>query len=917
MNGDRWEKIEDLFHRAADLAPADRGALLDSACAGDPALREEVESLLAADAEPEGVMEAAVAEAAQDLRGDTEEAAARVGERIGPYAIVGLIGKGGMGAVYRAVREDEFRMDVALKLLKRGTDTEASLRRFRKERQILAALQHPNIARLLDGGATEDGLPYFAMEYVEGRPLLEYSASLSIRQRLELFRSVCGAVQYAHQHLIVHRDLKPGNILVTADGTPKLLDFGIAKLVDPESTGAEMTLTVAGARVLTPDYASPEQVRGEPITIASDIYSLGVVLYELLTDRRPHHLDTYSPLEIERAICREEPKKPSTWNRQLDPDLDNIVLMALRKEPQRRYGSVEQLSEDVRRYLENRPVRARKDTLGYRAGKFVRRNKLGLLGAMLAVAVLGTGVVAVSRQARRAEYRFRQVRRLAHTVLFDLNPEIETLAGSTKARELLVNTSLQYLDSLAAEAADDPGLQFELAEAYEKIGDVQGNSKFANLGHPKASLESYAKALRIARRVGASRPALELVARVYSKIGHVQAWEMGRFSEAVETLRQGVRAAEAIPPATGDPAYELRAEAYGVLGDGCTHSHPEQAKDPYRRSLEIAREWAAALPSPKSRNFLSRATSRWGLVLWQSGELNGALAFKREALGIVDDLRREQPTNMALRVRRAILCRDIGNISGNPEEFNLGNPTAAAEWLQRSLDDSERMAASDPDDQNAPRLVAEMTAQLGEVVGESDPVKAEQLFRRSIALSAQVLKAEPEDAASRGVAASMKMGFGRILWKLGRRGEALAQLDAAVDALEALHRENPEHVEFALDLGKALNTRAAHRLGSAEAAGAEQDLARSMGILDPTFRANPRNLTALRYLADCHQGLGDLAASRSDWREAGLEYRNSRDLWDRWKQVGTSSVYDQTRRDRAARLVAGAAKKSSPTAYSR
>jgi serine/threonine protein kinase len=253
-------------------------------------------------------------------------------------------------------------------------------------------------------------------------------APLSIRQRLELFRSILAAVQHAHQNLIVHRDLKPGNILVTADGTPEL------PISDRQAGGpqrrAASSPSPSRARLMTPDYASPEQVRGLPVGIPSDIYSLGVILYELLTGERPHRIETYSPEAIERAICREETRKPSTRNRQLDPDLDNIVLMALRKEPQRRYGSVEQFSEDIRRYLENRPVRARRDTLGYRTGKFVRRNKVAMLIAALAAVGLAAGIVAVNRQARRAEYRFRQVRRLAHTVLFDLNPEIETLEGS-------------------------------------------------------------------------------------------------------------------------------------------------------------------------------------------------------------------------------------------------------------------------------------------------------------------------------------------------------------------------------------------------------------------------------------------------------------------------------------------------------
>jgi serine/threonine protein kinase len=456
MSDDRWRQIEELFHQAADLAPADRAAFLRRACDGDEELQREVESLLAADASRDTFLKAAVADATSLLPSAPDRSAGLIGKRIGPYSITRVIGKGGMGSVYGAVRDDDIRMQVAVKLLARGTDTEAALGRFRAERRILAGLQHPNIARLLDAGATEDGLPYFVMEYVDGSPLLDYATPLSTRQCLELFRSVCAAVQYAHQNLVVHRDLKPGNILVTADGTAKLLDFGIAKLLDPESAGSTLTLTGTGVRLMTPDYASPEQVRGEPVTTATDIYSLGVILYELLTGRRPHHIETSSPAAIERAICLEEPTKPSAVNPRLDHDLDNIVLLALRKEPQRRYASVEQFSEDIRRYLEGRPIRARKDTLGYRANRFVRRNKLAVAAAALVVLGTLTGLAAVNRQARRAEYRFQQVRKLADTVLFDLNSEIESLAGSTKARELLVKTSLAYLDSLAAEGSNDP-----------------------------------------------------------------------------------------------------------------------------------------------------------------------------------------------------------------------------------------------------------------------------------------------------------------------------------------------------------------------------------------------------------------------------------------------------------------------------
>jgi serine/threonine-protein kinase len=334
---------------------------------------------------------------------------------VGRYTIQGLIGKGGMGSVYRAVREDDFRMQVAIKLLKRGTDTDAALGRFRAERQILAGLQHPNIARLLDGGATEMGSPYFVMEYVDGAPLLEYAAGLTIAQRVQLFRPVCSAVQYAHQNRIVHRDIKPANILVTSEGIPKLLDFGIAKLLHPGTDGATMTLTLTGARVMTPDYASPEQVKGEPVTPATDVYSLGTVLYELLTGKRAHQVKGYSLEEMLKEIWTQDPPKPSSVVKELDEDLDNIVLKALRKEPERRYGSAAELSEDLDRFLQNRPVHARKESLTYRGRKFLKRNRVptvaAALGAVMILAlVVGLGGVGVRRLAREPFQNLRMTR---------------------------------------------------------------------------------------------------------------------------------------------------------------------------------------------------------------------------------------------------------------------------------------------------------------------------------------------------------------------------------------------------------------------------------------------------------------------------------------------------------------------------
>jgi serine/threonine protein kinase/tetratricopeptide (TPR) repeat protein len=415
MNPERWARIEGLFQAALERSPGERAVFLKEACADDPALRQEVESLIASHEQAGPFLAASAFAAAGQLLAENEDQPMPE-QRLGSYQLVREIGRGGMGAIYLATRaDDEYQKQVAIKLVKRGMDTDSIIRRFRNERQILANLDHPNIARLLDGGTTADGRPYFVMDYVEGLPIDVYcdTRQLSTTERLQLFRTVCSAVHYAHEHHIIHRDLKPSNILVTAEGVLKLLDFGIAKVLDPERVA--QTVDATGAlRLLTPEYASPEQVRGEPVTPASDVYSLGVLLYELLTGRRPHRVHAPTPLEIERMVGETEPEKPSAvinriaerssadgrtptpesvselrhtrpkaLRRRLAGDLDNLVLMALRKEPERRYPSVAAFSEDIRRHLEGQPVTARRDTFAYRSVKFIHRNKAGVLQTTL------------------------------------------------------------------------------------------------------------------------------------------------------------------------------------------------------------------------------------------------------------------------------------------------------------------------------------------------------------------------------------------------------------------------------------------------------------------------------------------------------------------------------------------------------
>src|SRR6202171_92880 len=554
MTPERWQRINEMFHGALVLEGRARSEFLVAESAGDDALRGKVAALLASHEQAEGFIQGSVfGDAAQLLVED--EAQAMIGQHIGLYKISREIGRGGMGTVYLATRDDDqYEKQVAVKVVKRGMDTDLVLARFRNERQILASFDHPRIARLFDGGSTETGLPYFIMEYIEGQAIDEYcdSQRLSTAARLELFRTVCAALQYAHQHLVIHRDIKPSNILVTAAGVPKLLDFGIAKLLHSETTQGTATTAIV-QRLMTPEYASPEQVRGEHVTTVSDVYSLGVLLYELLSGHSPYHFKTLLPQDIAQVISDNEPEKPSSvinrveevttggrkgrkltpesvsktrdsrpekLRRKLAGDLDNIVLMSMRKEPHRRYSSVGQFSEDIRRHLEGLPVVARKATLSYRAAKFVRRNTVAVAAAAVISLILIAGVAAtgwethVARGERaraeaagtRAERRFNQVRKLAHSVLFDYNEAIQDLPGSMPVRARLVKDALEYLDSLAGEANDDPSLQRELATAYEKVGDVQGRTLRANMGDTAGAKDSYRKALRIRETLVAANP---------------------------------------------------------------------------------------------------------------------------------------------------------------------------------------------------------------------------------------------------------------------------------------------------------------------------------------------------------------------------------------------------------------------------
>jgi len=541
MLPERWSEVKDKLHEALQLEPVRRAVYLDEIGVIDADLQRDLESLIAFH-ERTGTdfLNAPVAQVTSALA-SLNEPDALLGRRVGSYQIMGQIGVGGMGEVYRAFRaDDEYKKQVAIKLVRAGQNSDFVINRFKNERQILASLDHPNIARLLDGGTTEKGVPYFVMELIEGLPIDEYcdTHKLPATERLKLFVQVCSAVQYAHQHLFIHRDIKPSNVLVTSEGVPKLLDFGIAKILEGGTEVAQLEPTLTFFRVLTPGYASPEQVRGATITTSSDIYSLGVVLYVLLAGRSPYQLTKPTSEEIARAVCEVEPEKPSAVVRrticegketaQITPahlaalregsveklsnrlrgDLDDIVLMALRKEPQRRYASVEQFAQDIQRHLDSLPVLARKDIFSYRVSKFVNRHRFGVISASVFAIGLLTALLVTLRSNRiardertRAEHRFNDVRKLANSMIFDLPGPIHAIPGSATVEKMLYDNGLKYLDSLAEEAKGDSSLQRELAAAYKRLGDSQGFPYGGSLGDYPGALASYRKSLQMRQRL--------------------------------------------------------------------------------------------------------------------------------------------------------------------------------------------------------------------------------------------------------------------------------------------------------------------------------------------------------------------------------------------------------------------------------
>jgi eukaryotic-like serine/threonine-protein kinase len=859
MKTENWQKIKGLFHAAVDLDAAERPAFLAGACAGDDESRRRVEALLTSHEQAglflisPALVDAGIVPAAGRERA-SEDAA---GQRIGSYAVIRELGRGGMGTVYLAARaDDNYRQRVAIKLVNRGMDTEAILRLFFMERQILANLEHPNIARLLDGGATADGLPYFVMEYIEGRPINRYcdERRLTVPERLELFGEVCAAVQHAHQHLVVHRDIKPSNILVTAEGVPKLLDFGIAKLLTPGWATETADPTAGMLTRMTPDYASPEQLWGRHITTASDVYSLGVVLYELLCGHRPYRVTGGVPEEMARQVLQGEPLKPSAalttaegsrgtgtrgttpaapdsvgrttgrLRRRLAGDLDNLVLKALRKEPQRRYASVHELAEDIRRHLEGLPVTASPDTFGYRARKFTLRHKAGVLAAAAVVITLLTATVITAWQAHvaraervKAERRFNDVRKLANSLVFELHDSIQDLPGSTPSRELLVSRALEFLDKLAGEAGQEPSLQLELAAAYDRVGDIQGGFGTSHLGQRRKAGESYRKALAIREALAAEAP--------------------------------------------GDVGFRQQlATSYTKMGD----------------------------------------------ILWIGVDIDGALASYGRALEIDEKLAAELPGDVAIRSDLAVAHRNVGNMRGAGD-----HAVEALKNTREAVVLFEGLSAADPGDTKLQYELALSYDKVAEILTglTENHAEALSLMRKAQNIGERLAAADPLNAKLRRGQGVGHFNVAMVSTKLGDTRTGLESSRKALSIFTELSSADPQNDEFRQAVAIVQTFVCEMMIKNEDAAGAIKLLRRSLLSLEESFSASPTDEIAHFRIANVQADLGQgYAALASDagtparkrlsyWREARSWLQKGEGIYQGFRDAGKLTGEDETRLD--------------------
>jgi tetratricopeptide (TPR) repeat protein len=794
-----WQQVEEIFHQALDMPAAARAQFIRERCSGDAAMEREVLGTLAG-------------YDAQERISARRSAKSIEGARFGAFEIVLKIGEGGMGAVYLARRLGDFEQRAAIKLIS-GTPAATALmaERFLQERQILAGLEHPNIARLLDGGVTHDGQPYLVMEYVEGIRLDDYCEShqLSVPERLELFRKICAAVHFAHQHLVIHRDLKPGNILVTEQGEPKLLDFGIAKVLAAPDNGADQTMTLIASLLLTPQYASPEQIQGLPCTVASDVYSLGVILYQMLAGTGPYSATASTPAEMIAAVVTGEARRPSVvapenLKAPLRGDLDSIVLKALAKKPGDRYGSAEQFSEDVRRHLERLPVIAVEGTRLYVARKFLRRHRVGVAAAAIILLALLAGLAGTLWQARvadreraLAQQRFSDSRKLANYLLFPLYDSVQALPGSLPVRADMATQSLLYLDRLAAAKGQDRGLSLELAEGYLRLGEILeaplggGDS----LGNASKALESDQKALAIletlSRNNGSDPRVLQDLAKADFQMGPALNF-LGKSAGGIARLSEAITIFDRL--AASNPrdvdrridagrAYVALMDVIGSPGGGLTEQGTKDRVLAAANKAYAHFDAALAISPMETRSLLglARAENLAGTLQMTLDPRLGIATVRKglDALHRLPPAARNTPDTQIDEARMETMIA-FG-------QAQIGQNAEALQTLEHPRELYDRLAAVDPKNgtntrrrMNVYRTLAMIQLSLGN--------KSEALadYRKVVELTNGLIAIDPSKVSNFVIGAEAQGRAAKLLAAEGRMDEAAQYAKTSIDTLKRI-----------------------------------------------------------------------------------------------------------------------------------
>ena len=783
-NSDDYQKVKDVFIAALDVAPEKRRAFLDGYGA-DEKLLGEVESLLKAREEAGEFLNHV--SAADTVFKFADQNGKYTGRKIGSYVIEKEIGRGGMGVVFLAGRED-FKQKAAIKLIKRGMDSDAILERFTREREILAALNHPYIARLTDGGTTEEDTPFFVMEYVEGIPIDEFCKNkrISSKETLELFGKVCEAVAFAHQKLVVHRDLKPSNILVTEDGTPKLLDFGIAKLLN--STDANDTQT--NLRVLTPAYASPEQIQGETVDTTSDVYSLGKILSELLQVS-----DCSSGIGAINGNV--QPKINSAQS--LPVDLQAVLQTALRPERVRRYNSVEKFAEDLRRFQIGLPVTARKDTFSYRTAKFIQRKRYAVAFGLLFVLTLIGGLLATlwqAREARReravAERRFDNLRNISGSFITEIHTAIQNLPGSLPARQMLLRHAVEQLDALAAESGDNPALQEQLAEAYfnsAQLPDMLLAEKDSTL---KKEIAVYRKLLAADPQNIQYQEKIALANLALGDITKVR----GSIADALELDRDALSTLERIAakqPDDTDRRVNLASAYQEISLLYILEADAGNASEMSRKELAAIEEIRLKKPDePALKQLFDIARIRVCTEQTMNGDFQTAISTLRQVLSEYETARAKSPNDTSVLYYLWVINRRLAVTLEKS-----GDLRSASEHYRTALTLIENLAGESPNDYGYYRNSALTNIYYGRMlVSQKHPADAIKLFRRALELSAKVLENDADNAESKSDAAWANANLGDALFKLGKTEDALNYLNKSLNSFNDLAARDGKNAEL-------------------------------------------------------------------------------------------------------------------------